>query len=174
MGTQVISSLGYAGSPAPDRSPVQSDTATEVGGVLADSLLVEVARELYAQRRLRDRMFKGVVPLGEPGWDMLLDLFIAHQEGRAIRVTSACIGSGAAPTTALRLLGQLEHSGLVERQPELTDRRSTRVMLTPHAVALVVSFLASLTPGIGKISVGPAGLGEERGNDRSGSLKVHG
>jgi len=90
-------------------------------------------------------MFNGIVPLGEPGWDMLLDLFIAYQEGRAIRVTSACIGSGAAPATGLRVLSQLEQSALVERHPELSDRRSNLVTLTPHAVTLVINFLSAIS-----------------------------
>ena len=129
---------------------VEATRATASESSFPDHPPLQIARELYAQRRLRDRMFEGIVPLGEPGWDMLLDLFIAHQEGRAIRVTSACIGSGASPTTGLRILHHLEQRGLVQRHPELTDRRSSRVMLTPQAVTLLIDFLSSIPVRLGK------------------------
>lgn len=161
MITHATNGRGTVPDPTQDRAPARrqkagtlnpagSNRATGVECSFADRPPLQLARELYAQRRLRDRMFDGVVPLGEPGWDMLLDLFIAHQEGRMIRVTSACIGSVAPPTTGLRMLGQLEQRGLVQRHPELTDRRSSRVTLTPEAVTLLIDFLTSIPALSGK------------------------
>ena len=145
MSTQINDRYIWDSKAGPKRTKAQSDLAIEADRNPDGRPMLEIARELYAQRRLRDRMFNGIVPLGEPGWDMLLDLFIAHQEGRAIRITSACIGSGAPPTTALRMLGQLEQSALVERHPELNDRRSNLVTLTPHAITLVIDFLSAIS-----------------------------
>ena len=51
--------------------------------------------------------------LGEPGWDMLLDLFIAERRGRASVVKSVCLASGVPYTTAWRWLRVLEREGLV-------------------------------------------------------------
>ncbi len=91
--------------------------------------LAIVAERVYAARRLRDRILPSCV-LGEPGWDILLDLFQMKAQGRAVSVTSACHASGVPNTTALRSIGNLEKHGIVQRLPSETDRRRTLVSLT--------------------------------------------
>jgi hypothetical protein len=106
---------------------------------------VEQARAMYQQRRLREKLFPdGARLFGEPAWDMLLDLFIAHQEDRAVRVTSACIGACAAPTTGLRWLASLEQNGLVRCWQEERDKRTRRVALTPTAVEIMLRYFGTL------------------------------
>ncbi|WP_419807694.1 hypothetical protein [Sphingomonas sp.] len=56
---------------------------------------------------------------------MLLDLFAARAEGRRISVSSACIASGVATSTALRWVAQMELDGLVPRRPDPSDGRRT-------------------------------------------------
>ncbi len=90
-----------------------------------------LARKTYALRRKRGAIFSNPDLFGEPAWDILLDLFIAHAEGKNVSVSSACIGSAAPATTGLRWLGVLADEGLIERQPDPEDNRRVMVHLTP-------------------------------------------
>src|SRR5688500_844664 len=78
-----------------------------------DSVLVELARQIYSARRKRSVLTEWDELFGEPAWDMLLDLFIAAHENRGVSVTSACLASSVPETTALRWLQLLENKGLV-------------------------------------------------------------
>jgi hypothetical protein len=84
----------------------------------------------YAERRLRDRVFNDPEIFGEPAWDALLDIAQAEAKGERLAVTSACIGSCAPSTTALRWLKILEERGLVRREADASDARRTFVRLT--------------------------------------------
>lgn len=66
----------------------------------------------------------------DPAWDMMLDLYKAHLEGRTISVSSACIAANVPPTTALRYLTQLCDRDLVVRQPDHLDGRRIFVQLS--------------------------------------------
>jgi DNA-binding MarR family transcriptional regulator len=68
--------------------------------------------------------------LGEPCWDILLDLAHARFTCADISVTSACLASGVPATTALRCLTILEEHGLLTRSPSPKDRRSSVVRIT--------------------------------------------
>ena len=72
---------------------------------------------------------------------MLLDLFVAHEQGESVSVSSLCIASGGAPTTALRQIGQLEARGFVVRRGDEHDRRRCWVVPTPPAIDLVRSLI---------------------------------
>lgn len=88
-----------------------------------------LARFLYALRGSRQTLISADL-LGEPGWDMLLDLFIASADSRRLSVSALCIGSRSAAATALRYLGLLEEHGLAERVPDANDARRCFVALT--------------------------------------------
>lgn len=99
-----------------------------------------MARTIYRERASR----RGVIDpalLGEPAWDILLDLFASETEGRAISVSSACIASGVPPTTALRHLAKLESSGLAIRVPAEGDRRRWNIGLTDEGRACMAAAL---------------------------------
>lgn len=81
--------------------------------------------------------------MGEPVWDMLLDLFIAACESKRISVSSACIASGVPPTTALRYLMKMEQYGLVERTDDDTDGRRIYVAISPSARQSISEWLES-------------------------------
>lgn len=93
-----------------------------------------IARHFLDARRARlDIMPREL--FGEPAWDMLLDLFIAHHEGKRISVSSACIASGGSATTALRWLSRLEALGLIVRVGDSADRRRIFIELTQETRA---------------------------------------
>ncbi len=110
------------------------------GHTVAADLLLETARALYRERRLRARHFPGSL-FAEPTWDMLLDLYIADGERRQITVKSVCIAANVPTTTALRHLRWLHEQGLVERLNHPRDARSTHVRLTAIAIVAMASYL---------------------------------
>lgn len=93
--------------------------------------LAAAAKHLYQLRRIRERKLSNDI-FGEPAWDMLLDLFIADQEGRRLQVTSVCIGAAVPCTTALRWLGVLQYHHLIEREDDPGDARRTYITLSAH------------------------------------------
>ncbi|MEO0643430.1 MAG: winged helix DNA-binding protein [Pseudomonadota bacterium] len=103
-----------------------------------------MARTVYAKRRMRASIFGDPELFGEPGWDILLDLYIAHVENKPVSVSSACIGSASPPTTGLRWLGVLAEQGLLERKHDPEDQRRVLVRLTEKALsAMDTYFLTS-------------------------------
>lgn len=72
---------------------------------------------------------------------MLLDLFAARLEGGRVSVTSACLASGAATSTALDWITKLEQMGLLARLPDLNDRRRTHLEISQEAADAVARWL---------------------------------
>ncbi|QFT77818.1 winged helix DNA-binding protein [Erythrobacter sp. THAF29] len=89
-----------------------------------------IARAIYDNRRKRDGIFGTSELFGEPAWDILLDLYVAEAEGKAVSVSSACIGSASPSTTGLRWLGVLSEAGLVAREHDPEDQRRVLVRLS--------------------------------------------
>lgn len=137
-----IASNRYAQLVASVPEEEADDAAVEV----VEDTVLRLARQLYAERRRRDRFFPGDL-FGEPSWDILLDLFVAGREERRVPTTSACIGANVPPTTALRWLRILEARGLVEREGDRRDGRRTFVCLTAQGVAMMEEFLRTSCPG---------------------------
>jgi hypothetical protein len=94
-----------------------------------------LARRAYSLRRKRAAIFGNPDLFGEPAWDIMLDLFIAHFEGKPVSVSSACIGSASPPTTGLRWLGVLADEGLILREADPADNRRVLVRLTATGIA---------------------------------------
>lgn len=98
-------------------------------GIEDSEKLVRLAYNEYNERLLRNEYIPGHF-FGEPGWDILLDLFVAKLSGLKISITSVCIASQVPPTTALRWLAVLEAEGLIYKTVDAKDRRRTWVELT--------------------------------------------
>jgi hypothetical protein len=98
------------------------------------------ARQAYSLRRKRAAIFGNPELFGEPAWDILLDLYIAHADGKPVSVSSACIGSAAPPTTGLRWLGVLAEEGLVARENDADDHRRVLVRLTHAGISAMERF----------------------------------
>ena len=101
---------------------------------------LEKARALYHQRRDRDAAFgRFSAVFSEPAWDILLDLFIAHEEGVA-RSTMDLIARHTAPANGRRWLLVLTEPGLAHRwtAPESGEEM---VGITPTAVELMLRYL---------------------------------
>jgi len=94
----------------------------------------EFARLLIAERRLRDGLL-GADLFGEPAWDMLLDLFVAHEERESVSVSSLCVAAAVPATTALRWINTLVQNDMAIRRHDPTDGRRIWIELAPHVVA---------------------------------------
>lgn len=103
-------------------------------------ILAGFAAREYERRTLRSEYFKASL-FAEPAWDMLLDLFVAKANGHRISVSSACIASKVASTTALRWLAILEEQGLVDRTDDFQDRRRTWVELSDQGYKAMADYL---------------------------------
>lgn len=116
-------------SVAPDECGADGEHAPDA----ADRALDEAAavRAHVRTRRLRARLLPGDL-FGEPAWDILLDLYAAALEGRAVTVAEACIASAVPATAASRWLGKLAESGLIRRSGAVAGPGET-VALTPQA-----------------------------------------
>jgi hypothetical protein len=102
-----------------------------------------LVRRVIRQRQLRARFFDGDL-FADPAWDMLLDLTAARAEHTRVSVTSLCIASGVPPTTALRWIGQMTDSGLLQRVEDEADRRRAFITLTDKAADAMARFFAEL------------------------------
>lgn len=105
--------------------------------------LVNRARQFVELRRARASFLPKEL-MGEPVWDMLLDLFIAACESKRISVSSACIASGVPPSTALRYLVKMEKHGLIVRSEDDTDGRRIYVAISPIAREAIGEWLHSI------------------------------
>lgn len=105
---------------------------------------VETARSMYKARRKRAVFFGETDLFGEPAWDILLDLYIAHVEGKPVSVSSACIGSAAPSTTGLRWLGILAENDLLVRECDPKDQRRVLVRLSRKGLQAMDSYFAAL------------------------------
>lgn len=103
----------------------------------------KMAKDAYAVRRRRGAIFASDDIFGEPAWDILLDLYVAHAEGKPVSVSSACIGSAAPPTTGLRWLGVLAEQELVLRQHDPEDQRRVLVCLTEKGLTAMDEYFSS-------------------------------
>jgi hypothetical protein len=81
----------------------------------------------------------------DPARDILLDLFVAGEEGRRISISSCCIAAAVPPTTALRWIGMLKKRDLIQETVDPADGRRKWLSLTPHVHAGMRDYLNAIT-----------------------------
>jgi DNA-binding MarR family transcriptional regulator len=89
---------------------------------------------IHAFCRKRAKVFADLDFFGEPAFAILLDLYIAHHEGRKVTISDACNATDAPWTTALRRLNTLHDRGFIRRAADHLDRRRCYVTLAPRAL----------------------------------------
>ncbi len=100
-------------------------------------------RRAIRTRRMRDQFFTKTL-FEDPGWDMLLDLYAAELESRRVSVSSLCIASAVAATTALRWIARMTDDGLFERERDPHDRRRAYMALSSQARAAMHGYMTSV------------------------------
>lgn len=110
----------------------------------AEPTSLRLAVSLYGIRRKRDAAADRKWLFGEPGWDILLDLFIAEQRRSELQVSSVCLDASVPSTTILRWIGRLERDGLIYRVADHTDARRRYVKLTDRGRDLMQSVFSAI------------------------------
>ena len=105
-----------------------------------------LVRQIIRQRQARASFFDAEL-FADPAWDILLDLTAARAEHSRVSVTSLCIAAGVPPTTALRWIGQMTQSGLLERVEDETDRRRAFIALSDTAADGMARYFAEVGQG---------------------------
>ncbi|MDE2619710.1 MAG: winged helix-turn-helix transcriptional regulator [Sphingomonadales bacterium] len=98
--------------------------------------LREVARAVYESRRARNKILPPGL-LGEPAWDILLDLYGNDTGASGMSTKSVCLAADVPYSTAWRCLGALEADGLIERYSDSHDARRNLVRLTARGETAV-------------------------------------
>ncbi len=104
--------------------------------------LSRIARSEYNERMQRAKYVQPDL-LGEPAWDILLDLYISRAASVRISISSACIASQVPYSTALRWLKVLEQRGLISRIDDQDDGRRSWIELTEDGLQRMTSYLKS-------------------------------
>lgn len=129
---------------AGDRSE-SGDPFADVRPLPSAQLLAE-ARRLAKARRVRDRVFDRTMFLN-PAWNILVELFIAAEEGRSVTIKSACVAAGVPQSTALRHIAHLIEMRLTIRAQHPSDARSAYLKLTERGRSGMVAFLSLAAAG---------------------------
>jgi len=116
-------------------------TALPVAPTLTSAEMLNAARRLWVARRVRDRIF-GPDMFPDPAWNILLDLFIAGEEGRNVTIKSACVAGGVPQSTALRYIAHLIETRYAVRTQHPSDARSAYLKLTDRGRGRMAEYLS--------------------------------
>lgn len=137
----------------PNRTRIlrDDDSASPIRGIVGREDAVEIphdlirlAQRLQATREARATFFAPYM-FGEPAWDVLLALYIAHGRGYPMKVTDLCFEAAAAPTTVIRWIDYLVENGHATKRGDKFDGRVTYVELTPRTALLLNQCLRRMT-----------------------------
>jgi DNA-binding MarR family transcriptional regulator len=112
-----------------------------VAGDMAEADCVAFLESQFRIRRLRARHLQGL-SLGEPAWDILLDLAVAQYWRRETSVTSLCIAADVPSTTALRWISGMTREGLIVRRPCHRDGRRSFLAIAPATYQAMLALAA--------------------------------
>jgi DNA-binding MarR family transcriptional regulator len=102
---------------------------------------VSVARAILEDRKRRAAIFNAGM-FGEPAWELLLNLYVADQDGPRLTIGKLIQLAGTPQSTSLRWLDYLEDQGLIVRTEHPTDARTSFVLLTDKAREALTSYLS--------------------------------
>ena len=121
-----------AGADGSDRTPSGQGRAQTVPPADTRSEDAAYIRALVAVRRRRmDRL--SIPHMGEPAWDILLDIYACQLDGIRLPTTAVGIMAGIPAATAQRWITRLTQHGMLVRTADAGDRRRTYISLTPRA-----------------------------------------
>ena len=105
--------------------------------------LAASARQIQLARAVRSKHISPEI-LGEPAWDMLLELFCQFATGKPISTKSLSYVSGSPASTALRYILELEKIGYIRKDACETDKRVSLISLTPKGAIAMGRFLTDV------------------------------
>jgi hypothetical protein len=95
--------------------------------------LVNARRHLH-DCKARESVFGRSEFFGDPAWNMLVELFIAHEERRDLTAGQLCGRAGAALQTAHRWLAIMEREGLVMAVRATSDEADRQIFISPASI----------------------------------------
>ncbi len=103
------------------------------------------ARAVLRQRQIRLATFSPVRALfQDPAWDILLGLFVAHEEGSVQSVEAIRIATALPIAAVRRWVLAMEQQGMVTCWPTDADFAMRSIGLTDEAVGMMLRFLQEM------------------------------
>lgn len=102
-----------------------------------------IARALKENFAKREEVLP-ILPACNPGWRILIELYIARRERVRVSITDITLLTNLAGATSLRWLKLLDDGGLVIRQPDINDRRRFWLCLTDRGLGTVSEVLENM------------------------------
>ena len=109
----------------------------------ADPATIRFARNLLVARRRRDEILNDYT-FSDAEWSMLVDLFLAAEEGALLSLSSVYAIAPVSKATALRLIAGLVESGHLLRAHDPADGRRSFVQLSPETHVLLDKALSKM------------------------------
>lgn len=103
----------------------------------------DLAKQLLAQRMARFDHFPAEL-FHEPAWDMLLALFVAHEDRQTMNVKTLVASAHAPVTTSQRWIDHLHKLKLIDRVIDPIDRRRMEISLSDRGLTAVTAYLRRL------------------------------
>jgi len=119
----------YAGQPEAGNRQSSLTSVSEPDLRLAQTQ-AHILRKVQKARSRRTDFLSSRL-FGEPGWDMLLELFASAIEQKRVTIGELCAASNVPQTTALRWIDVLLSEGHASRRPDPLDGRRIHVEITP-------------------------------------------
>ncbi|MBB4616506.1 MarR family transcriptional regulator [Sphingomonas abaci] len=126
-------------------TPLAVDTLARLGtpSTGAPRTLLDMARQTQTMRATVAAFFPRDI-FRDSAWDMMLETFVAGEEGRNLCVKQVILVSGETSTSALRRIDRLEAAGLMARRVDPADHRRVSVTLTVKGHDAMAAMLRSL------------------------------
>ncbi|GGO91352.1 winged helix DNA-binding protein [Stakelama pacifica] len=105
--------------------------------------LLDFARKVRAARDAHTADFPKNV-FRDSAWDMMIELMIAHEEGRSLCMKDVMLAASETPAGAARRVDGLTEAGLVRRHADNQDQRRIHVSLTPKGHAAFAGLLRDM------------------------------
>ena len=126
----------------PIKTPRQPGAPRAAGKAASPSPEAALAQRLLERRREREEAL-GAQLFRDPAWDMLLDLFVAQEEGRPVTLATVYVAPSVPITAAHRWVLVLEKQGLLVRIGDPVDFERSHLYLSGTATAKLRGLLRS-------------------------------
>ena len=123
-----------------DRSA--SPIAFQPGGTHESSALLVIAKNILAARLKAFRALPRHL-FRDEAWDMLLELYVAHHEGKKTLVKHLLLSANSV-AAGMRRVDAMEEAGLLVRSRDKQDHRCTDVYLTERGLTSLTILLQDI------------------------------
>lgn len=104
---------------------------------------IEWLKREINNKELRKNLFPDVM-LGDPAWEMLIELYLALLETREVVTKELGIVASVPQTTSLRWIAHLQNSDLIVRN-SAEDRRCSHFALTELGLFKIEKYLSNVS-----------------------------